>query len=657
VYTVGAESLWKLGHRATGPSGQYRRDSPVDRSGGARWAPVLPFAAMNDVHDALSAAFAAAIADLVSEPPEIPIQEVPDGKPGDYGTPVAFSLARQLGRPPANIANDIVAAFEPPRGVLRAEAIGPYINVFLDPATFVRDVVDTTPSAPRRGLKVVVEHTSVNPNKEAHVGHLRNIVLGDAVSRILRADGYEVEVQNYIDDTGRQAAESLFAAEFFGEEWDGEEKLDHWYGHLYVRLGEAKELDPDTIETGVRDTMHRLERGELRDRVARIVHAQLQTFWALGAEYDLLVWESDVVTSGFLARGLAVLEDSPYASRPQEGKYAGALVMEVGEFLPGLEESTVVLVRSDGNAMYLAKDVGYQFWKAGIFEGLGYAPFATQPSGATLWTSMPGGDPHPDGHTFAGAQEIVNVIDVRQSHPQTLVRAALALSGTDEGVEAYRNSKHLAYEVVTLEGRPMSGRKGITLAIDAVMDEAARRAHAVVEEKNPDLADAVDVARQVGLGALRFAMLKSEAKRVIDFRWEQALNLQGDSAPYVQYAHARAASILRGATAVGLDVADADHSLLGELELKLARTVARFTSVRAHAARELAPHLVAQYALDLATAWNGYYNHRGPDGRPDTSVLRAEPGRREARLALVAAVRRTLADSLALLGIEAPDAM
>jgi arginyl-tRNA synthetase len=631
---------------------------PRPRAGGARAdARVLPFAAMIDVRDALARAFTDAVRRIGAEPPEVPIQEVPSDKPGDYGTPVAFALAKQLRRPPPEIAREIVAAFEPPPGVLRAEAVGPYINVRLDPGTFVRDVVTGPGPAPERGLKVVVEHTSVNPNKEAHVGHLRNIVLGDAVARILRADGYDVEVQNYIDDTGRQAAESLFAARWFEADWDGEEKLDHWYGRLYVRLSEDKEAHAEEIERGVGETMHRLEHGELRYDVARIVHAQLETFWALGVEYDLLVWESDVVASGFLDRGIDVLEASPFVDRPEEGKYAGALVMDVSELIPGLEESNVVLVRSDGNAMYVAKDIGYQFWKAGIFEGLGYAPFATQPSGDRLWTSAPGGEPRPEGRTFAHAQEIVNVIDVRQTHPQTLVRAALALSGTEEGAEAFRNSKHLAYEVVTLEGRPMSGRKGITLAIDEVMAEAARRARAVVEEKNPQLASAAAVARQVGLGALRFGMLKSEAKRIIDFRWEQALSLQGDSAPYVQYAHARAASILRAADEAGLDPADAEYAQLGDLELRLARQLARLDDVRAQAARELAPHLVSQYLLDLATAWNGYYNHRGPDGRPDTAVLRAQPGLREARLALVGAVKRTLAEGLDLLGIEAPEAM
>ncbi|MDR9391180.1 MAG: arginine--tRNA ligase [Trueperaceae bacterium] len=633
---------------------------------------------MSDVKDALRAAFARAVARLGAPGdalpvPDIPVQEVPEDKPGDYGTPVAFALAKTLRRNPADLAAELVAAFEPPAGVLRAEAVGPYINVVLDPATFLAGVVDGPAPAPARGRKVVVEHTSVNPNKEAHVGHLRNVVLGDAVARILRADGYDVEVQNYVDDTGRQAAESLFAAAYFGETppdphaphapdapraaW----KLDHWYGERYVRLGRAKEADGDAIEAGVADVMHALERGERRDAVERIVAAQLATFHALGATYDLLVWESDVVAAGFLARGLEVLEASPYVERPEDGKYAGALVMRVGDFLPGLEEDRVVLVRSDGNAMYVAKDVGYQFWKAGLFEGLRYAPFAEGPGGATLWTSHPAGTTDADGRTFAHAASIVNVIDVRQTHPQTLVKAALALSGTPEGEAAARHSHHLAYEVVTLEGEAMSGRKGTTLALDDAMDEAVRRAGAVVAEKNPDLTDADAVARAVGLGALRFAMLKSEAKRIIDFRWERALDLQGDTAPYVQYAHARAASILRAARDAGLDPDAAPdpgvYAHAGPLEVALARRVAQYPEVRAQAAEALAPHLVAQYALDLATAWNGYYNHRGPDGAPDTAVLRAEPGLREARLALVGRVRTTLAEALALLGIEAPEAM
>ncbi len=203
----------------------------------------------------------------------------------------------------------------------------------------------------------------------------------------------------------------------------------------------------------------------------------------------------------------------------------------------------------------------------------------------------------------------------------------------------------------------MSGRKGITLSIDEVIEEAARRARAVVEEKNPGLSGIDRVARQVGVGALRFGMLKSEAKRIIDFRWEQALSLQGDSAPYVQYAHARACSILRAAQAQGLSADEPDWSQLGPLEVRLAQVIARLPGVVRTAAQELAPHIVAQYCLDLATAWNAYYNHKDAEGRYDTQVLKSQSGLREARLALVEKVKTTLATALSLLGIESPEEM
>ena len=612
---------------------------------------------MNDLKTHLHQALSAALGRLGIEPPgaaqDIAIQEVPEGKPGDYGTPVAFQLARALRKNPAQIAQDILAALELPQGIARAEAVGPYLNFFVDPAAFVRGVVTAQLAAAPKGKKAIVEHTSVNPNKEAHVGHLRNICLGDSVARILRAAGFEVEVQNYIDDTGRQAAESLFAMRYFGAEYDGGEKYDHWLGKLYVRLTQAKEADGEAIEAGVREVMYRLERGELRAQIEDVLRAQLSTYYRLGAEYDLLVWESDVVASGFLAQGLAILKNSDYVSEPREGKFAGALVMDVSAFLPGLEEPQVVLVRSDGNAMYVAKDIGYHYWKAGMFEGLEFAVFDRQPSGKPLYTSAPQGEEHPNGHTFAHGDEVINVIDARQSHPQQIVKAALHMADDLRPHEL----RHLAYEVVTLEGQAMSGRKGLTLSIDEAMDEAARRARAVITEKNPELQNADAVAEQVGIGALRFGMLKSEARRVIDFRWEQALSLQGDSAPYVQYAHARACSILRAAAAQGVSVAGADFSQLGTLEVKLVQVVAKLPEVTEQAARDLAPHLVAQYALDLATAWNAYYNHKDEAGRPDTRVLQSEPGLREARLALVAKVAQTLEQTLELLGIHAPEAM
>lgn len=611
---------------------------------------------MNSIAAALENALRDAVIAIGVEHPNIILQAVPEGKPGDFGSPVAFTLARELKRPPAQIAADIIAHFTAPAGITSAEAVGPYINFTVDPATYVQAVLKHRVTPVATPLKVVVEHTSVNPNKEAHVGHLRNIVLGDAVARILSAVGHDVEIHNYIDDTGRQAAESIFAVDYFNAEYDGSQKYDHWLGELYVRLGEAKATDQETIEAGVSAVMHQLERGELRGRVTEVLTAQLETFHSLGAEYDLLVWESDVVHAGFLERGLAVLENSPYVDRPTTGKFAGALVMDVSEFIPGLEETNVVLVRKDGNAMYVAKDIGYQFWKAGLFSGMPVSRFATQPSGRMLYTTDPNGENTVDGHEFAHAQEIINVIDVRQSHPQLIVKTALALSNTSEGQTAYDNSHHLAYEVVTLEGQAMSGRKGITLSIDEAVAEAKRRALAVVEE-NAQPTDPAGVADAVGLGALRFSMVKSEARKIIDFRWEQALSLQGDSAPYVQYAHARASSILRQAAEQQLNLADADFSQLGTLEVKLAQVLERFNHTVQQAAEQLAPNLIAQYLLDVAAAFNSYYNHRGPDGKPDTQVLRAAPGLREARLQLVAAVQRITREGLGLLGIDAPEVM
>ena len=517
---------------------------------------------------------------------EVSVQAVPEGKAGDYGSPVAFGLAKTLRQNPAMIAQSLLEQLTLPPGIARAEAVGPYLNFHLDPGVFVEQLVNHPARRPERGEKAIVEHTSVNPNKEAHVGHLRNIVLGDACARILKAAGFEVEVQNYIDDTGRQAAESLFAVTYFGETYNGEEKYDHWLGKLYVRLTQAKETDGEAIERGVSEVMGRLERGELRSDIEKVLRSQLETYYALGAEYDLLVWESDIVHSGFLAQALDVLRGSEDVFTATEGKFAGAMVMNVSKFLPGLEEPLVVLVRSDGNAMYVAKDIGTQFWKVGLFEGMKFTAFDTQPSSKLLYTSSPVGETHPDGRTFAHADEIINVIDTRQSHPQTIVKTALALTATAQGFDT---SHHLAYEVVTLEGQAMSGRKGVTLAIDTVIDEARRRARAVVEEKNPDLASIDTVARQVGIGALRFAMLKSEARRIIDFRWEQALNLQGDSAPYVQYAHARACSILRAADKAGVTEDGADWSRVGGLEVKLAQELARLPEVTENAAQRLRP--------------------------------------------------------------------
>jgi len=589
----------------------------------------------------------------VEESVDVPVQPTPPDRPGDYGTPVAFTLARVLRRPPAEIARELAARVCLPPGVVGAEAVGGYVNFTVGLGELVRAAAEPLRPPGPVGRRVLVEHTSVNPNKELHVGHLRNIALGDALSRILRYAGYEVQVLNYIDDTGRQVAETLFAVERYGLRYDGVTKYDHWVGQAYVRLHREME-DPrlrEELEAGVRAVLHRLEAGELRSEVERVLRAQLDTMWRLGAEYDALVWESDLVREGLLQQALALLEHTPYVQRPREGKYAGALVMDTSSFVQGLEDPYLVLVRSDGTATYPAKDIAFQFWKMGLLQGLGFRPFTRQPSGRLLYTSHPEGD---RSVRFGGCEETINVIDATQSYPQRVVRTALAVAGRPDLAEG---AHHLAYETVTLEGRRISGRRGHTVSVDEVLDEAHRRARAVVAEKNPEHPDPESAAEQVGIGAVRFAMVKTEPRRQIDFRWEQALSFDGDSGPYVQYAHARAASILRRAEEAGVLGEEPDFAQATEYERPVARALLDFPDVVAAAAAQRTPHVLAQYLLDLAAAWNAYYNARHPDGSPATPVLQAPPGLRGARLALVRQVRDVLRTGLELLGVPAPEVM
>ncbi len=611
---------------------------------------------MQDVKAPLRHALKTALEKLGVEPPAaVPVEPAPKGKPGDYGTPLPFQLARILKKPPPQIAEELAAALPPIPGVREVIPVGGFLNFAFDPAYLVEAASAPPAPFPRRPGKVVVEHTSVNPNKELHIGHLRNVALGDAVARILAYAGFEVEVENYIDDTGRQAAESLFAIDRYGEAPGKDEKYDHYAGRLYVRLHQelGQEEKKAALEPGIRAVLKRLEAGELRDEIEKILRAQLATMWRLGAEYDVLLWESDIVREGLLNKALRLLKATPYVFEPEEGKYRGALVFDTSRFIPGLEDPYLVLVRSDGTATYTAKDIALQFWKMGLLSGLKFRPYGTQPSGRPLFTSHPEGEPMP----FGRATATINVIDVRQSYPQQVLKAALSALGRED---LAAHHVHLAYETVLLEGRPLSGRKGHVVSVDELIQEAVARARSVIAEKNPDHPDPELAAEQVGIGAIRFAMVKTEPRRQIDFRWDQALSFEGDAGPYLQYAHARAASILRKAREKGLDPAaplpESAAAKATAYEAALAKALLGFPEAVEKSAAEPTPHLLAAYLLDLAAAWNAYYNAK-ENGQPATPVLTAPEGLRELRLRLVSVVKETLRQGLALLGVPAPEVM
>jgi arginyl-tRNA synthetase len=357
------------------------------------------------------------------------------------------------------------------------------------------------------------------------------------------------------------------------------------------------------------------------------------------------------VRAGFVEKALEIF--GARLESPSEGKYLGAKGVDLSPFVPGLEEPFKVLVRGNGTFVYETKDIAYHYWKFGLFEGLEYQQFAIEPSGKELWTSSPNGEHEPAGHTFAHAQEVVNVIDARQSLAQMVVKAGLSLIADGNFVESHH---HLANETVLLEGQTMSGRKGITVSADEVIAEAKSRALEVTKSLNPNLKNPEIISSQVGLGALKFAFLKAEPKRQIDFRWDQALALQGDTAVVVQYAHARARSIARKAADAGI-IDSADWNKVGPLELELAKTVAKFPEILEICIRDTTPHPMCAYALELATDFNSYFNHKDANGKSDTNVLHSEPGLREARFELVVRVANAIREALGVLGIEAPDEM
>ncbi|HIP89615.1 MAG TPA: arginine--tRNA ligase [Thermococcus paralvinellae] len=616
---------------------------------------------------------------------EIPFDETPSMEFGDFATTVAFQLARVFRKAPRLIAQEIVEGIkdELPEYILKVEVAGAgYINFFLDYEKFgkltIKEILtkgeNYGKSNTGRGKKVIVEHTSVNPTKPLHMGHARNSILGDTMARVMRALGYDVEVQNYIDDLGIQFAQVLWGYLNLKEEFEKikaelEEKgikenvMDHVLGLLYVEVHRRMENNPE-VEKEIRELMKQLEEGdgeiaELGRKLAEeVVRAQMQTTYRLNVAYDLLSWESDIVRSGIFEKAYEKMEQNEHFEWAREGKYKGAFIMRLGDLFPDMENPDMVLIRSDGTATYTGKDIAYHMWKFGlvdadmlykvwdriVFEGRKHETWTTAKDGK----AMPG--------KFGHADIVINVIGAEQRYPQKVVAYALKLLGYES---AYRNFHHLAYEhVVRPEGK-FSGRKGtwIGFTVDEVVNEAIKRAKELVEEKNPNLSgeEKRKIAEAVGVGAIRYNMLKYSPEKIITFRWEDVLNFEGESAPYVQYAHARCASILRKAEEKKLTLEpekllkNADFSKLDRKERELIKLLSRFPEIVKEVGTEIKPHLLAWYANEVAMAFNKFYMA--------LPVLKAGRGILEERLLLVMVTKQVLRNVLDLMGIEAPERM
>lgn len=623
-------------------------------------------------------------------PDLVQLSTPPEREFGERATNVAFRLAKERRRAPKQIAEEIAASFGPGeyRFIDRVEPAGAgFINIFLKYDTFVLHVIESVEAAGEmfgrrpgaRCSRIVVEHTSVNPNKEWHVGHLRNAVLGDVVSRILRLAGNDVQVQNYIDDTGLQAAMSVVGLLDFPEPERPGEKFDHYAGRSYVKVAselaaepalkkrlEELEANPEPAAGGAPDeltrirarldnikrlqartmaVMHQLEQGEHRDVVRRILNAQLITAYHLDVFYNLLTWESNLVESHLFQDAMERISESPRVFTATEGRYAGAFVIQMGEAAEGEEAKAEVLIRSNGLPTYVGKDIAYHMWKFHVIpDRLCYFPYQVQPNGETLWSTglhgEKGGEEAP--------QRLINIIAVDQAQAQATVKEALRVAGFERDAEELF---HLAYGLVMSPEGKLSGRKGTALSADQVIAEAIRVAHERVTEKRSQELDADEMARiaeAVGIGAVRYFMVRSNPLRDIIFDVADVVSYDGNTGLYIQYALVRMFAILRraaddrGVSAQEID--GADTTLLAhEQERRLIYHLTLFPGVIADAARTLGVNLAAEYAFDLATIFNQFYR--------DCTVLDAEPGLRNARLRLVRAVRDVLIDACGVLGV------
>lgn len=610
---------------------------------------------------------------------------------GERATNVALKLARERKQAPRQIAQEVTARFEPESFDLIAgiEPAGPgFINFRLNYNAFVpltlrsvREAGETYGSRPEAGgRRIVVEHTSVNPNKEWHIGHVRNAILGDVVTRIFRLIGEDVQVQNYIDDTGLQAAQAIYALTTFPEEQKPGEKFDHYVGRLYVkiaaelaaerdlqtRLRHLQEHPDDETTVGfvpertsiqarldavgrhkqrILRTMHGLESGEFHADVVRILNAQLQTAFRLGVFYNLLNWESDLVASHTFQQAMDRLQQSPRVYKAEAGRYAGAVVIQTGEpGTDGEEPKAEVLIRSNGIPTYVGKDIAYHMWKFGLMpDRIRYIDYLDQPNGEMLYSTSLRGETSNE----RTPDQVINIIAVDQSLAQATVKEALRVSGYPREAD---DLFHLAYGLVsTKEGR-ISGRKGTSVSGDAVIDEAVRVAYDRVKERGQGLdeAEMQAIAEAVGVGAIRYFMVQYNPSRDIVFDVADVVSYDGNTALYIQYALVRMFAMLRRAredhNVPAEEIEGATAGLMQHAqERRLVYHLSLYPQTIADAARTLNVNLVAEYAYELATIFSQFYR--------DCGVLNAEPELRAARLLLVSRVRDVLINACDILGV------
>ena len=621
----------------------------------------------------------------------IAIEQPPKIALGEYALPLAFDLAKRLRKPPRKAAEELILELGSMPGFAKFEIAGAgYINARLDRGAFVRQMLARAAEAQKKD-KVLVEHTSINPNKAAHIGHLRNAILGDTFVRLLRQAGHPVDVQNYIDNTGVQVADVVVGFEQL-ERKSYEDvqalikrpRFDYYCWDLYARVSQWYEEDPAHKQFRL-DALHKLEDGNnptarLADLMATAILKQhLETMQRLDITYDFLPRESEILHLHFWDLAFEQMKQKGVLRFATEGKNKGCWVMKRSSISGGseaspeaTEEDDKVIVRSNGTVTYVGKDIAYHLWKFGLLgRDFGYERFYHYPDGHDCWISAESGAAdHPH---FGGVSEIYNVIDSRQSDPQNNVIEALRALGYTEQASHYT---HFSYEMVALTPRcalelgydvppdeqkrsyiEVSGRRGFGVKADDLLDALIASANTEVDARHPEIASDGRklIATQIAIGALRYFMLKFTKNAVIAFDFKDALSFEGETGPYVQYAIVRASNIFRKGETTPEQSLNFSEEFPGFLNREddiweLWLTAGKLSLMVDQCISTTEPAYLAKFAFQLAQMFNNFYHRH--------HVLTEENAARKALLlATAAVVRRELIRTLAILGIEAPEVM
>ena len=591
---------------------------------------------------------------------------IPKEEFGDFSTNLAFILAKKLKKSPSEIVKEISRKIEKPEFVEKIEEKSGYINFFLNweeiSKKLLKEILEAgnfygKPYVERK--RIIVEHTSVNPNKALHIGHIRNACLGDSLARFLSWIGNEVIVINYINDAGSQMADLIVGFKILGFPLEKEGmKFDHYCGNeIYVKVNKLYEEKPELLEEK-KKIIKEIERKDSeiakfnREIASKVIKEQLKTLWNLGIFYDLLVRETDIIYSKFWEKVFEWLKQKNFVYLAESGSKSGCWLLKLSDLpeFKGLKDADKILVRSDGTKVYAASDIAFALWKHGLIDfDFGYRKFVKQPNGKILWETCTNGlEKHP---IFNKAEISVNVIDVRQKYEQEVVSTALKLIG--------KKAKyiHYAYEVVSLSKKTakelgietdkefvhMSGRKGIFVNADDLFNALFKKAREETRKRNPEESEEFieKVAKALAISSIRYEMLKISPERLLIFDMDKALELKGNTAPYLQYAYTRICSVFRKA---GKFEREFEAEKLEEEEKKILRLLFQFPWLIKKCYEELKLHYLCEYLFKLATIFNEFYEKH--------PIIKSEEKIRNFRLTLLECIKNVFEIGFDLIGIE-----